>query len=409
MAEVIKKKPEYIIFVDTNILLDLYQGHNATLKTLQSLVKNRGRVILTYQVQTEFLKNRQRAIMSPLAALKNYNLPVPPFLRGTELGDSIKETCDKVTRDIKAYRDACLKLLASPTEDKVFVEVQRLFGAKSNLLLHSDTDDARLIEKRAEDRFSKGLPPRKKDDVYFGDALNWEWILECAARKDTSVIVVSRDGDFGHIHNDVGYLNDLLSHEFCSRVGQKAKVTLTPVLTEALEKLKIEVTPEEKAEEKDLIHSTIRSDILFDDATKEALRGLKFDRASLGIGSIGLDDATREALRGLKFDPASLGIGSIGLDDATREALSGLKFHPTNLGMGSIAFDDATMEAIRGLKVNQPSATLDGGRKEPANIHGDETPVEDAGKPETDVGDNTSDPRDDESDKSHDKKPQNNQ
>src|ERR1700720_3909675 len=46
-------------------------------------------------------------------------------------------------------------------------------------------------------RFLFGCPPRKKNDSSIGDAINWEWIVECANACQAEIHIVSRDTDYG--------------------------------------------------------------------------------------------------------------------------------------------------------------------------------------------------------------------
>src|SRR5580765_7471463 len=46
-------------------------------------------------------------------------------------------------------------------------------------------------------------PPRKPNDTSMGDAINWEWIVECAKTLNGSVIIVSRDRDYGVTYNKI--------------------------------------------------------------------------------------------------------------------------------------------------------------------------------------------------------------
>ena len=54
----------YLVFVDTNILLDFYRFRRESgLVLLQRFDKIHDRLITTYQVEMEFKKNRQRVIL----------------------------------------------------------------------------------------------------------------------------------------------------------------------------------------------------------------------------------------------------------------------------------------------------------------------------------------------------------
>ena len=92
----------------------------------------------------------------------------------------------------------------------------------------------RLIRRQAWRRFMLGYPPRKSGDTSIGDAVNWEWIVQCAKESGNDVVIVSRDSDYGVSMDRVQYLNDWLSEEFKDRVSRKRSIRLTGRLAEAL-------------------------------------------------------------------------------------------------------------------------------------------------------------------------------
>src|SRR5205823_4793797 len=106
---------------------------------------------------------------------------------------------------------------------------------------------------RALQRFQRGFPPRKKEDTSIGDAVNWEWVVECADSNGSDVLLVSRDGDFGLRLDGKHYLNDGLEQEFKERVSQKRKAEFTTSLAQALRRLAVPVTNAEEEEEKKII------------------------------------------------------------------------------------------------------------------------------------------------------------
>jgi 5-methylcytosine-specific restriction endonuclease McrA len=105
-----------------------------------------------------------------------------------------------------------------------------------------------------------GYPPRKKDDTSIGDAVNWEWIIACAVSSGKSIILVSRDNDFGLQYDRGSYLNDWLRQEFRERVARSRKIVLTDRLSEAFNLVAINVSDAAKDEERELITlSALRS------------------------------------------------------------------------------------------------------------------------------------------------------
>ena len=145
------------------------------------------------------------------------------------------------------------KILLDPTRnDPIYQQLQRLFKSDSDLNLSRDKDIRYTIRRRAQKRFFLGYPPRKTSDNSIGDAVNWEWIVECAIKRKSAVTIVSRDNDFGISHNKKRYINDWLRQEFRERVGRK-EIVLTSSLMSALGQLKVKVPAQDKKEEEALI------------------------------------------------------------------------------------------------------------------------------------------------------------
>lgn len=80
------KRPRDVhAFVDTNIFLDFYRlSTPSNLTLLNKLNTVRERIISTYQVEMEFLKNRQRVIIDSYKK-KDFqlNIQLPAVLQGT--------------------------------------------------------------------------------------------------------------------------------------------------------------------------------------------------------------------------------------------------------------------------------------------------------------------------------------
>ena len=61
----------------------------------------------------------------------------------------------------------------------------------------SKEKEQKKVFRLAWRRFLLGYPPRKADDTSIGDAVNWEWVVDCAKRANADVVIVSRDSDYG--------------------------------------------------------------------------------------------------------------------------------------------------------------------------------------------------------------------
>lgn len=227
-----------LLFVDTNIFLDGYRaGYETTLGLLMRLNDFCDNLITTDQVEMEFLKNRQEVIRQTLKAMK---MPekfgqIPQFLGNAKKVKMIRKDEKRITDHINNIRDRVEKVLAEPSRtDPVFKIVRRLFKRSApGLNLKRPNKQRYEIRALAAKRWQLGYPPRKNNDSSIGDAINWEWIIDCARRLQKDVLIVSRDGDYGRDDQ----LNDWLREEFKARVGRRRKVSLTAALGQALKLL----------------------------------------------------------------------------------------------------------------------------------------------------------------------------
>lgn len=270
-----RKNSGYLIFIDTNILLDFYRIRKSdiSLKYLHEIENNKDKLILTSQVEMEFRKNRQSVILEAFGEVNKIGLPgvsVPTILFDAKPVDMIKKAQKRISQQQKKIKERINKILESPgTQDKVFQTLQRVFKSQSQFYLHGENDLRFSIRRLALKRFGLGYPPRKKGDNSIGDSINWEWIVHCANNCDKNVIIVTRDSDYGVFHNDNAYLNDWLHTEFKDRISQQRKILLTDKLSKAFELLNIPVTQEMKDEEQIVIEKPRTGKIDFQDIIRE--------------------------------------------------------------------------------------------------------------------------------------------
>lgn len=248
---------EYLLFIDTNVLLDFYRARNdVSLNLLRRIDENRDNIITTYQVEMEFKKNRQKAIFDALEDLRRVDArgSVPAYFKEAKAAASIVKSEKQIKAQLKRLRDRGKKLLAKPTtHDPVYKPIQRLFRASTHVNLSRTNPKRYTIRRLAWKRFILGYPPRKTNDTSTGDAINWEWIVDCAIQQKKNVIIASRDSDYGVTIDDNSYLNDWLHQEFKARASKKRQVVLTSRLAEAFKLMTVQVTAEEEREEENLI------------------------------------------------------------------------------------------------------------------------------------------------------------
>ena len=244
-----KRKIQAYAFIDTNIFLDFYRASEATLAMLEKLEQVRDRIICTYQVEMEFLKNRQNIIRN-IASLSNLSIDAsfPAVLSDTQLSASVKKAKKDISKKQTKLSNNLIKLLDSPANDRVYKVLEHVFRSESAHVLIRDMDIKNKIKRLARRRFQLGYPPRKAKDTSMGDAVNWEWIIYCASKLRGRFIIVSRDSDFGCEYKDKYFLNDQLKQEFRERVGQKS-LLYTQKLSVALSELEVPVTDAERETE----------------------------------------------------------------------------------------------------------------------------------------------------------------
>lgn len=269
-----------LLFVDTNIWLDFYRARTeAGLGLLSHLEKISDRIIVTYQVEMEFKKNRQAAIIDGMSELKSPSkIARPGLFSDAQATRSLQKHLKDADSNIKKMKHKMGKVLADPSHhDPVYQACQRIFHRDDDLILTRGHEKKKVIRNRALRRFLHGSPPRKNSDTSFGDAINWEWLVQCAIGQKAEVMIVSRDSDYGVTYDGVTYVNDHLSQEFSERVSRKRKVILYPRLTPALKHFKIPITDSEQEAEKELTpkEPVLRRQALSDDFFAKLLAELR--------------------------------------------------------------------------------------------------------------------------------------
>lgn len=248
-----------LIFIDTNIFLDFYRvrGWESGLSVLDHITSNLDRIITGDQIEMEYKKNRQRVILDSLGRTKSPDwgaLSVPTFLQESKPNKALERAKKQVDSQMKRMRTRIERILTTPgTNDPVFRVAQDLFRNESPFNLSREKDARYNVRRLAMKRFMLGYPPRKEGDTSIGDAINWEWIIRCAADSGKDVIIVSRDSDYGHSYQKTPVLNDWLRQEFAERTSRRRKLLLTDRLTDAFKRIAVAVTPQEEEQETELI------------------------------------------------------------------------------------------------------------------------------------------------------------
>lgn len=259
------KKPEMdaLLFIDTNILLDFYRIRKSdiSVKYLEQIEACKDRLITGAQVEMEYKKNRQKVIVESLNQFSKPDwgkLSTPALLANFQASQTIDKKKKEIDTQYKKVNEKIQKILSNPGQnDPVYQSLQRVFKHSSPYNLNRDAKIRFKVRNLARKRFVLGYPPRKQNDTSIGDAVNWEWVVNCSIESGKDIVIVTRDEDFGSIYKDQSYLNDWLKQEFSQRVSQKRKIHLTNKLSEGLKIVHAAVTKEMEEAEKELIENLI--------------------------------------------------------------------------------------------------------------------------------------------------------
>jgi hypothetical protein len=253
-------KLKKLLFVDTNKWLDFYRARNeAGLGLLHHLDQLRDSIIVTDQLEMEFKKNRHSAIREGMSHLKSPERSGRPGLFSNDKAvEMIEKAIKQIDGHSKKLRERLARVISNPSQyDPVYQVCHRVFHRESAIVLTRENELYPEIRERALDRFHLGCPPRKTNDTSIGDAINWEWMIECAIQETAELVIVSRDSDYGQDFDDQTYLNDHLKQEFSERVSKKRQVLLYRKISDALKHFKVEVSDAEvKEEEAVIVEST---------------------------------------------------------------------------------------------------------------------------------------------------------
>jgi len=178
------------IFVDTNILLGLYQLSGPDLEELKKIIKlsenEQITVHLPQHVSDEFWRNRERVIREALdnfAKTKAVQF-LPNIVRSNPKANELRKAVDQVNSLAKTLRE----------ETATEIKENKLVADKlvASFLKLSKPVSPQIVQK-AILRKQLGNPPGKAGSL--GDAINWEWLLgQIATINDLKII--SADADF---------------------------------------------------------------------------------------------------------------------------------------------------------------------------------------------------------------------
>lgn len=216
------------IFLDTNIILNYLKGSKsdeiAFPKLLNLLLKKKIVSLATDQVYDEYIRNSTNLKNEKIKKIEGsqHNISFRPInYKSLKLfNQEVKKNLEKINKDVTKQKKDILKEKVNFTKREKNIKV--LF--EQSLILSEDYETI----KKAELRYLKGNPPRKKKEKgdSYGDAINWELILRDADKKD-DLSIISFDGDYSEQLYGVHKLNSLLSRDWKKESRKKIKLFTT--------------------------------------------------------------------------------------------------------------------------------------------------------------------------------------
>lgn len=143
MAKKIEKL-DALIFIDTNIFLDFYRIRrtDVSMKYLEEIVKHKDIIITSSQVEMEYKKNRQSAILESITEVTkkgNIILSVPAILSDSQALKMMKKAKQDIDDQQRKLKLQIERILKNPNlNDQVFKCLHKFFSNKSIINLNRE-------------------------------------------------------------------------------------------------------------------------------------------------------------------------------------------------------------------------------------------------------------------------------
>jgi len=159
MARNPPKPKKWLVFIDTNILLDFYRKPgDSAIRQLKALEKHRESLILGDQLSMEFLKNRQAAIVAGIQAMQKPVRPiVPSVLLDAQAAKTLIKNYAATEKKWQQSKKRIEKMLTNPsTADPVYQHLMRIFDHDGDFNLKRPNKVRFTIRNLARKRFALG-------------------------------------------------------------------------------------------------------------------------------------------------------------------------------------------------------------------------------------------------------------
>lgn len=194
------------VFIDTNIFLSFYSLSEDDINTLEKILKliddDEIEIILPSNVIDEYNKNRLNKIYSTTSTFQSLtDFSIPTIYKQYPETQNLQTKRRELSAIISLLKEKLKEDIANHnlSADKIVSEIFK----RSKIFYISDE-----IFEKAERRFKRHLPPRKKDSgSSIGDAINWETLKK--AIREGDIHIISEDGDF---RDSIGEANNVLKY-----------------------------------------------------------------------------------------------------------------------------------------------------------------------------------------------------
>jgi hypothetical protein len=295
-------KIQKLLFIDTNIWLDFYRARTeAGLALLKSVEAVSDRIIVSFQLESEFKKNRQAAIIEGMQELKApTQIQRPGLFSDAQATKMLNKSVKDAEKRVRSLKVRLARAIENPSaHDPVYQACQRIFHKDDHLVLSRASKLRYTIRRKAVRRFLHGCPPRKKNDTSIGDAFNWEWMIHCANENNAELVIVTRDSDYGITFDNKAYINDHLKQEFSERVSKKRKILLYPRLSDALKHFEVPISKQEEEAETEIV-SISPSPENADSTLKLSNRAVELTEGLTSLPNVRLPENVVQFLRNLQ-------------------------------------------------------------------------------------------------------------
>ena len=200
------------VFIDTNTYLSFLGPESNLLSLLEfrKLLKEKSpkfELIVNQQIFDEYERNLGKKIDESRQEIKkelfDIKLTKPSFV-----GEKIDKDIEKIREKVEGYRKEKLKEI-----EKHLLETEEIIKEIFSLGVKIEINDS--IIKRAQERYIRGNPPRKKssseNNTSYGDAINWECMVSLV---DDDLVIVSFDLDYAEPSNGDKVINRFLKKEW---------------------------------------------------------------------------------------------------------------------------------------------------------------------------------------------------